>query len=92
MKAADLPKGSVVAIDTRVLVKQSMTHGWDRDNWVSAGQPTPYRDVEVDDLLDDGAVVLRHGYGVEQPAPRDAIDDEEFAAFNAVLRSARDVP
>ncbi|GAA0529338.1 hypothetical protein GCM10010172_07510 [Paractinoplanes ferrugineus] len=63
VKAAGLPEGSVVAIDTRVLLKQSITHGLDRKNWVSAGQATPYRDVEVDEQLADGGMVLRHGYG-----------------------------
>lgn len=65
IKAADLPEGSVVAVDTRVLIKRSMEYGMDRPNWPSAGQPTPYTDLEVDGLLDDGAVVLRHGYGDE---------------------------
>jgi hypothetical protein len=81
VKAADLPAGSVVATDREAWVK---TYLRTDAPWVGSSDKS---DDQIDALLAAGAAVLREG---RLAAPRDAIGDEEFAAFNEVLRSARE--
>jgi hypothetical protein len=68
VRAADLPEGSIVAQAKRVFHKTVD----DLDlPWIYAEAGSMYvnnaSDDEVDDALDGGATVLRHGYGEEQP-------------------------
>lgn len=65
VNAADLPEGSVVATRDAVYLKAFESRATNLP-WVAAGFSTPIRDRYVDDLLRNGAAVLRHGYG-DQP-------------------------
>jgi hypothetical protein len=68
VRAADLPEGSIVAKGARVCYCAATDSSFP---WVSVefgGRSlTDVSDRNVRQLLDDGATVLRHGYGEEQP-------------------------
>lgn len=63
--AADLPEGSIVASRNAVYLKAFDSGATDWP-WVVTQFSTPIRDRGVDELLADGAMVLRHGYGEGQ--------------------------
>lgn len=62
VNAADLPAGSIVTDDFNAYIKDPMSV----DPWVKTGETRGHPDSHVDELLADGAVVLRHGYGEGQ--------------------------
>ncbi len=68
VRATDLPEGSIVAKEKRVYHK---TVDDLELPWIYTEAGSMYvnnaSDDEVDEALDDGAAVLRHGYGEEQP-------------------------
>lgn len=66
IRAADLPKGSIVASRDMVHLKAFDSATTDLP-WVVTGFSTPIRDRSVDEHLADGATVLRHGYGEDEP-------------------------
>lgn len=57
-RAADLPEGSVVALNKIAWIKG-------RDWWHATGIGSPYLDSDVDQRIDAGAQVLRVGTGEE---------------------------
>jgi hypothetical protein len=57
MKAADLPDGSIVANENKAFIKNRPT----RDSQWRGTDGSYARDWFIDDLLAEGAVVLREG-------------------------------
>ncbi len=64
VRAADLPEGSIVAQRLHVYVKEEDSRHSLRP-WISS--VTSCSDAYVDEVISEGAQVLRRGYGEEQP-------------------------
>ncbi len=60
VRAADLPEGSIIAARKYVLIKEK-AHVW------QSTMGHAWSNGAVDMLLDEGAPVLRHGYGEDPP-------------------------
>ncbi len=69
VRAADLPEGSIVARGDRLYAKGVIDEASLPWHQLDLGSPwiNYADDDEVQELIADGATVLRHGYGEEQP-------------------------